>query len=80
LTRAIPLRHPYSAGTAPEEMRRRGNVTLGFDAKERMIRKPPQDFADKVLRGLRCPHRDASDAIAENAARQFGVGFAHGPG
>jgi predicted TIM-barrel fold metal-dependent hydrolase len=39
-----------------------GNVMLGFDAEERLIRKLPQDFAAKVVWGSRYPHHDATSA------------------
>ena len=44
-----------------------GNVMLGFDAEERLIRKLPDDFAAKVVWGSRYPHHDTTsawDAIA----------------
>ena len=53
--------------TEPEEMWAHGNVMLGFDAEERLIRKLPQDFAAKVVWGSRYPHHDTTsawDAIA----------------
>ena len=40
---------------------------LSFDAEERLIRKLPQDFADKVVWGSRYPQHDTTsawDAIA----------------
>ena len=39
-----------------------GNVMLGFDAEERLIRKLPHDFAAKVVWGSRYPHHDATSA------------------
>jgi predicted TIM-barrel fold metal-dependent hydrolase len=67
-TRVIPLLHHYPVSTEPEEMWEHGNVMLGFDAEERLIRKLPQDFAHKVVWGSRYPHHDttsARDAIAQ---------------
>ena len=67
-TRVIPLLHHYPVSTEPEEMWAHGNVMLGFDAEERLVRKLPQDFADKVVWGSRYPHHDttsALDAIAQ---------------
>jgi predicted TIM-barrel fold metal-dependent hydrolase len=67
-TRVIPLLHHYPVSTEPEEMWEHGNVMLGFDAEERLIRKLPQDFAHKVVWGSRYPHHDATsawDAIAQ---------------
>src|SRR6202790_1134858 len=61
-TRVIPLLHHYPVSTEPEEMWEHGNVMLGFDAEERLIRKLPQDFAHKVVWGSRCPHHDATSA------------------
>ena len=66
-TRVIPLLHHYPVSTEPEEMWERGNVMLGFDAEERLIRKLPDDFAAKVVWGSRYPHHDTTsawDAIA----------------
>ena len=66
-TRVIPLLHHYPVSTEPEELWEHGNVMLGFDAEERLIRKLPQDFAHKVVWGSRYPHHDttsARDAIA----------------
>jgi predicted TIM-barrel fold metal-dependent hydrolase len=66
-TRVIPLLHHYPVSTEPEEMWEHGNVMLGFDAEERLIRKLPDDFAAKVVWGSRYPHHDATsawDAIA----------------
>jgi predicted TIM-barrel fold metal-dependent hydrolase len=67
-TRVIPLLHHYPVSTEPEEMWEHGNVMLGFDAEERLIRKLPQDFAHKIVWGSRYPHHDATsawDAIAQ---------------
>ena len=53
--------------TDTEELWDEGNVMLGFDAEERLIRKLPDDFAEKVVWGSRYPHHDTSsawDAIA----------------
>jgi predicted TIM-barrel fold metal-dependent hydrolase len=66
-TRVIPLLHHYPVSTEPEETWAHGNVMLGFDAEERLIRKLPEDFASKVVWGSRYPHHDATsawDAIA----------------
>ena len=66
-TRVIPLLHHYPVSTEPEETWAHGHVMLGFDAEERLIRKLPQDFADKVVWGSRYPQHDATsawDAIA----------------
>jgi uncharacterized protein len=66
-TRVIPLLHHYPVSTEPEEMWAHGNVMLGFDAEERLIRKLPHDFAAKVVWGSRYPHHDTTsawDAIA----------------
>jgi predicted TIM-barrel fold metal-dependent hydrolase len=44
-----------------------GNVMLGFDAEERLVRKLPDDFAEKTVWGSRYPHHDTTsawDAIA----------------
>ena len=35
---------------------------LGFDAEERLIRKLPEDFAEKVVWGSRYPHHDTTSA------------------
>jgi predicted TIM-barrel fold metal-dependent hydrolase len=35
---------------------------LGFDAEERLIRKLPHDFAEKVVWGSRYPHHDTTSA------------------
>lgn len=67
-TRVIPLLHRYPVSTEPEESWERGNVMLGFDAEERLIRKLPQDFAHKIVWGSRYPHHDATsgwDALAQ---------------
>jgi len=66
-TRTIPLLHVYPVRTDPEEMWEEGHVMLGFDAEERLIRKLPEDFAEKVVWGSRYPHHDTTsawDAIA----------------
>jgi predicted TIM-barrel fold metal-dependent hydrolase len=39
-----------------------GHVMLGFDAEERLIRKLPDDFAEKVVWGSRYPHHDTTSA------------------
>jgi predicted TIM-barrel fold metal-dependent hydrolase len=36
---------------------------LGFDAEERLIRKLPHDFADKVVWGSRYPQHDTTSAL-----------------
>ena len=46
--------------TDTEEMWEEGNVMLGFDAEERLIRKLPDDFAEKVVWGSRYPHHDTT--------------------
>jgi predicted TIM-barrel fold metal-dependent hydrolase len=61
-TRVIPLLHHYPVSTEPEEVWEHGNVMLGFDAEERLIRKLPQDFAAKIVWGSRYPHHDAMSA------------------
>ena len=66
-TRVIPLLHHYPVSTEPEELWEHGNIMLGFDAEERLIRKLPHDFAAKVVWGSRYPHHDTTsawDAIA----------------
>jgi predicted TIM-barrel fold metal-dependent hydrolase len=35
---------------------------LGFDAEERLIRKLPEQFADKIVWGSRYPHHDTTSA------------------
>jgi len=64
--RVIPLLHKYPVRTDTEDMWEEGNVMLGFDAEERLIRKLPHDFAEKVVWGSRYPQHDttsANDAI-----------------
>jgi predicted TIM-barrel fold metal-dependent hydrolase len=61
-TRTIPLLHHYPVRTDTEELWEEGNVMLGFDAEERLIRKLPEDFAEKVVWGSRYPHHDATSA------------------
>jgi predicted TIM-barrel fold metal-dependent hydrolase len=61
-TRTIPLLHHYPVRTDTEEMWEEGNVMLGFDAEERLIRKLPEDFAEKVVWGSRYPHHDTTSA------------------
>jgi predicted TIM-barrel fold metal-dependent hydrolase len=61
-SRVIPLLHHYPVRTDPEEMWEEGNVMLGFDAEERLIRKLPGDFADKVVWGSRYPQHDTTSA------------------
>jgi hypothetical protein len=36
---------------------------LGFDAEERLIQKPPHDFAEKIVWGSRYPHQDTTSAL-----------------
>ncbi len=61
-TRVIPLLHYYPVRTDPEEMWDEGHTMLGFDAEERLIRRLPHDFADKVVWGSRYPHQDTTSA------------------
>ncbi len=61
-TRTIPLLHLYPVRTDTEEMWKEGHVMLGFDAEERLIRKLPDQFADKVVWGSRYPHHDTTSA------------------
>jgi predicted TIM-barrel fold metal-dependent hydrolase len=61
-TRTIPLLHYYPVRTDVEEMWEEGHVMLGFDAEERLIRKLPDDFAEKVVWGSRYPHHDTTSA------------------
>jgi predicted TIM-barrel fold metal-dependent hydrolase len=66
-SRVIPLLHKYPVRTDTEELWEEANVMLGFDAEERLIRKLPHDFAEKVVWGSRYPQHDttsAHDAIA----------------
>jgi predicted TIM-barrel fold metal-dependent hydrolase len=62
-TRVIPLLHHFPVRTDPEEMWEHGKVMLGFDAEERLIRKLPDDFADKVVWASRYPHHDTTSAF-----------------
>ncbi len=83
-TRTIPLLHLYPVRTDTEEMWKEGHVMLGFDAEERLIRKLPEQFADKIVWGSRYPHHDTTSAwdaiqslsearVAESTlARMFG--------
>jgi predicted TIM-barrel fold metal-dependent hydrolase len=48
--------------TDTEELWAEGNVMLGFDAEERLIRKLPHDFAEKIVWGSRYPHQDTTSA------------------
>jgi uncharacterized protein len=87
-TRTIPLLHLYPVRTDTEEMWREGRVMLGFDAEERLIRKLPEQFADKIVWGSRYPHHDTTSAwdairslgdarVAEaTQARMFGANAA----
>jgi predicted TIM-barrel fold metal-dependent hydrolase len=61
-TRVIPLLHHHPVRTDTEELWEEGNVMLGFDAEERLIRKLPHDFAHKVVWGSRYPHHDTTTA------------------
>ncbi len=61
-TRVIPLMHHFPVRTDTEELWEEGNVMLGFDAEERLIRKLPHDFAAKVIWGSRYPHHDTTSA------------------
>ncbi len=61
-TRTIPLLHLYPVRTDTEEMWKEGRVMLGFDAEERLIRKLPEQFADKIVWGSRYPHHDTTSA------------------
>jgi predicted TIM-barrel fold metal-dependent hydrolase len=73
-SRVIPLLHHYPVRTDTDELWAEGRVMLGFDAEERLIRKLPHDFAEKVVWGSRYPHHDttsADDAI--EALRKSGV-------
>lgn len=66
----FPLVHTYPVTTDPEELWEEGEVMLGFDAEERLIRKLPQDFAKKVVWGSHYPRQDTTsawDAIAQLA-------------
>jgi len=66
-SRVIPLLHHYPVRTDTEALWEDGNVMLGFDAEERLLRKIPGDFEEKVVWGSRYPHHDttsAHDAIA----------------
>ncbi len=61
-SRVIPLLHHYPVRTDTDDLWDEGNVMLGFDAEERLIRKLPHDFADKVIWGSRYPHHDTTSA------------------
>ena len=50
-TRVIPLLYHYPVRTDTDELWHEGNVMLGFDAEQRLIRKLPHDFAEKVMWG-----------------------------
>ena len=60
--RTIPLLHLYPVRTDTEEMWKEGRVMLGFDAEERLIRKLPEQFADKIVWGSRYPQHDTTSA------------------
>ena len=62
-TRVIPLLHHFPVRTDTEELWEEGNVMLGFDAEERLIRKLPHDFAEKVIWGSRYPQHDTTSAL-----------------
>ena len=61
-TRTLPLSQAYAVRTDPEEMWEEGNVLLGFDAEERLIRKLPDIFDEKVAWGSRYPQHDTTSA------------------
>lgn len=61
-TRVIPLLHHYPVRTDPEEMWEEGQVMLGFDAEERLIRKLPHLFAEKVVWASHYPNQDTTTA------------------
>lgn len=61
-SRVIPLLHHYPVRTDTDDLWDEGNVMLGFDAEERLIRKLPHDFAEKVIWGSRYPHHDTTSA------------------
>ena len=66
-TKTVPLTNYYPVRTDPEEMWEEGNVLLGFDAEERLIRELPHAYERKVVWGSRYPHHDTTtawDAIA----------------
>ena len=50
--RVIPLLHKYPVRTDVEEMWEEGNVMLGFDAEERLIRKLPRRLRGESRVGL----------------------------
>ena len=63
-TRVIPLLHHYPVSTESEELWEHDDVMLGFDARERLIQKLPQDLD---FARFRYPHHDATcawDALA----------------
>lgn len=61
-SRVIPLLHHFPVRTDTEDLWEEGKVMLGFDAEERLIRKLPHDFAEKVIWGSRYPHHDTTSA------------------
>jgi predicted TIM-barrel fold metal-dependent hydrolase len=61
-SRVIPLLHHYPVRTDTDELWDEGKIMLGFDAEERLIRKLPHDFAEKVIWGSRYPHHDTTSA------------------
>ena len=61
-TRTLPLSQAYAVRTDPEVMWDEGRVLLGFDAEERLVRKLPDTFAEKVVWGSRYPHHDTTSA------------------
>jgi predicted TIM-barrel fold metal-dependent hydrolase len=61
-SRVIPLLHHFPVRTDTEDLWEEGKVMLGFDAEERLIRKLPHDFSEKVIWGSRYPHHDTTSA------------------
>ncbi len=70
--RVIPLLHHYPVRTDTDELWHEGQVMLGLDAEERLVRKMPHDFAGKVVWGSRYPHHDTTGAIDAIAALAAG--------
>jgi predicted TIM-barrel fold metal-dependent hydrolase len=60
--RTTPLLHYYPVRTDPEVMWEEGHVLLGFDAEERLPKRLPGYFAEKVVWGSRYPHHDTTSA------------------
>ena len=71
--RVIPLLHHYPVRTDTDQLWYEGKVMLGFDADERLIKKLPHDFAEKVVRGSRYPHHDTTSAVDAIAALRGGA-------